>query len=244
MTLAILSDIHANLEALQACIERLSPVADRYLCLGDVVGYGPNPNECCEVIQNLHCVAVVGNHDQAAIGQINPSWFNPLAAAAVRWTQEHLSESSKRWLLGLSEVVMEDAFEAAHGALDYPATGYITDAWSSTPTFDLMKRDLCFVGHTHVAAVYAQAKGHQMVGVQQISSGGSVELKDGFRYILNPGAVGQPRDGIPKASCAAYNTEARVVTIMRVDYPVQITQRKMRDAGLPELLWRRLAVGR
>ncbi|MGQ9524648.1 MAG: metallophosphoesterase family protein [Armatimonadota bacterium] len=244
MRIAVLSDIHGNIEALESCLHALSRQADSYLCLGDVVGYGPDPNACCETLRRLECRTVLGNHDKAAVGRADLAWFNPWAAAAIIWTQTALSPENTRWLGELPEVIEEAEFTAVHGSLANHTEEYITDEWSCRPTFDLMTGDLCFVGHTHVPCVFMRRRGQLNVYGRQLSAGGTIHLENTMRYVVNPGAVGQPRDGVRMASCALFDTETRTVEILRVEYPLHITQEKMRREGLPDMLWRRLEVGR
>jgi len=244
MRIAVLSDIHGNLEALNACLEAVSSAADAYLCLGDVVGYGPDPNACCEILRSLQCRTVLGNHDKAAVGRADLTWFNPWAAAAVLWTEEVLSSDNSRWLAELPEVIEEAGYVAVHGSLVNHTEEYITDEWSCRPTFDLMTADICFVGHTHMPYVFMQGRGRMSVYGRQMSAGGTIHLESTMRYVVNPGAVGQPRDGVWKASYALFDTDSRTVDILRVEYPLHITQEKMRKEGLPDLLWRRLEFGR
>ena len=244
MRIGLLSDIHGNLEALQACLDKLAGLVDDYLCLGDIVGYGPDPNACCEVIRSLQCRAVLGNHDEAALGRIDLSWFNPWAARAAEWTQEVLSFPNRQWLSSLPDIFESAEFVAVHGSLLEYTTEYITDPWSCRPTMDLMRTNLCFVGHTHIAEVYMQKVGHQLAGQMRLQKGTVLHIEDGYKYVFNPGSVGQPRDGIWLASCAVWDTDARTLTLHRVEYDLEATQEKMRQVGLPEMLWRRLALGR
>ncbi|MDO8585729.1 MAG: metallophosphoesterase family protein [Armatimonadota bacterium] len=245
MRCGIISDIHGNLEALEAAIDRLGQV-DAYICPGDIVGYGANPNECCDLVRRLAQVAVIGNHDAAVLGVLDISWFNLNARAAVAWTSDILSEENRSYLTRLQPTWSSEERIVVHGSLDGPLEfPYIDSPWAAMPSFDAMSEELtvCFIGHTHLAECYTQRRG--VLGVDGISmtSGGKIELREGFRYVINCGSVGQPRDGNPAAACGVFDTDARTVEIVRVDYDIPATQRKIKDAGLPEALADRLSLG-
>lgn len=243
MRYGIISDIHGNLEALRACLRELGGV-DAMLCLGDIVGYGPNPNECVEAIRalpNLHCV--VGNHDLAAIGKYETDWFNFYAREAIMWTQEELGDANAHFLASLPAKVTLPGVILAHGSLPDPME-YLMSETEARGTFEAMSERLCLVGHTHVAECYWQETHSGAIGHESLVEGGTVELMLGRRYIVNPGGVGQPRDGNPHASCGLYDVEADTVEVRRVAYPLGMTQRKMKQAGLPAMLASRLAAGR
>ena len=243
MRWGIFGDIHGNLEALEAVLEAMGEV-DRYLVLGDVVGYGPNPNECCEVIKGLRNALVIrGNHDMAVVGMLDTSWFNPYAKAAIEWTAKDLKVENYDWLRSLPERVEVEEFEAVHGA-PYDPLEYILSTWEAREAFRVMRKDLCFVGHSHVAEFYVQRKGEELCHHYPLTSGGEISLEEGRRYIVNPGGVGQPRDGDPRAAFAIFDTEERKVKVVRVPYDFKVTQLKMQREGLPEVLWLRLALGR
>jgi len=244
MTYGVVSDIHANLDALDAVLERLQGV-DRYLCPGDIVGYGPDPAECLARVRSLDCVSVLGNHDAAVCGMMDTGWFNPDARAAVFWTRDALSEPDVRSLSLLPITHKADEFAMVHGSLagpeDFP---YILSPGEARPCFEEMGESaLCIVGHSHVSEVYVQHPG--VFGVDQIEMpmGGKLDLRPGLRYIVNCGSVGQPRDGNPDASCAILDTEAMTIEIARVPYDIPAVQNKMRRAGLPRFLINRLEFG-
>jgi len=243
MRYGIISDIHGNLEALRATLRELTEV-DVILCLGDIVGYGPNPNECVEAIRSLprlHCV--VGNHDLAAIGKYETDWFNFYAREAIMWTQEELSEANRLFLASLPAKATVPGVILVHGSLPDPME-YLLSETEARGTFEAMTDRLCLVGHTHVAEYYWRDNHTGKIGHQALPKGGRMELELGRRYIVNSGGVGQPRDGNPQAAFALYEVDQEYVQLRRVAYPVATTQRKMREAGLPPMLASRLAAGR
>ena len=243
MRFGIISDIHANLEALEAVLAELQGV-EAYACLGDIVGYGPNPNECVEriaALPNLSCV--VGNHDLAALQEYDIDWFNAYARDAIIWTQQQLSAESKRFLRRLRPRLQVEELTLVHGSLPDPME-YITSPWEARFTFEEMETPICLVGHTHVAEYYRL--GEDRLQPEQVSlfGGGEIAVEEGARYIVNVGGVGQPRDGNPRAGYGIYDREASLITVRRVEYSIEATQEKMEKAGLPQLLIQRLAVGR
>jgi predicted phosphodiesterase len=249
MRYGIISDIHGNLEALEVALATLDG-CDRWICLGDIVGYGPNPNECCERVDGLDGLCVVGNHDLAALGHYDLSWFNEWAAAAIHWTQETLSDANKAFLQSLPLVqVVEDLqatlkhFVIVHGSLREPAEEYITSTWDALGTFARMDVPLCLIGHTHVAEYYAKDDSASTCERVSRVQGGVIQMESDRQYIVNCGSVGQPRDRNPQASCGLLDTQACSIEVYRVDYPIAITQQKMQSEGLPDFLWQRLAMG-
>jgi len=240
MRLAVLSDIHANLAALDAVCDELGEV-DELWVLGDIVGYGPQPNEVIRRLQELGARAVTGNHDGAAIGTVDASWFNPDAQAAIRWTATVLDENSQAYLAALPEVRTDGQLTAVHGSPREPIWEYITDAGVAAENLDAFETPHCLYGHTHLPVVY-QADGDRMQ-VVRASASAPITL-NGHRSLINPGSVGQPRDGDPDASYLVLDTEAGAATFHRVRYDIGLTQRLMREVGLPRWLVERLAIGR
>jgi diadenosine tetraphosphatase ApaH/serine/threonine PP2A family protein phosphatase len=241
MRCAILSDIHANLEALSAVLERI-PAEDALLCLGDTVGYGPNPNECVALIRERATAAVLGNHDVGAIDNHGLAYFNPAARRAIEWTQTMLSAENAAWLDSLSYEFRTPEYLLVHGApVEYFT--YILDMATARDAFAATDAPLIFVGHTHIADYYALVAGDSLQH-QFMQHGGRLELADGVRYLVNAGSVGQPRDLNPEASFCFFDPVARDVEWVRVPYPFGRTQEKIEAAGLPVALARRLAAGR
>lgn len=243
MRYAVLSDIHANLEALDAVLGDLGQV-DATLCLGDLVGYGPDPNACIERVRALPDLAcVAGNHDLAALGRYDVSWFNLHAREAVLWSGEQLNDDNRDFLDGLPLTQAVGPFTLVHGSLPEPMD-YLLSQWEARLTFEQMTTPVCLVGHTHIAEFYYQPDGTSIPEHRSLINGGKVKLEDGMRYIVNCGGIGQPRDGNPLAAYGLYDSRRRTITVRRVEYDIAAVQRKMRQADLPPLLIDRLTYGR
>jgi diadenosine tetraphosphatase ApaH/serine/threonine PP2A family protein phosphatase len=238
---AVLSDIHANLEALRAVLADCAGRADVLLCLGDVVGYGADPEACIELVAERCQAVVAGNHDYAVTGRLDLDWFNPYARAAAEWTAARLSEAARAWL-GALPLVREFADATlVHASPAMPEEwDYLISAEDGYAVFGAFATRLCFVGHSHLPAVWAVGSG----GRRWWPRVEEVALQPGARYVVNVGAVGQPRDRDPRAAYVLWDQDERRVTVRRVSYDVAGAQRKIRAAGLPELLADRLARGR
>jgi predicted phosphodiesterase len=245
MRVLVLSDIHANLAALEAVLENAGK--DRYdtvWCLGDTIGYGPEPDACVNRIQLLGAKTVVGNHDWAVLGHMDLDDFNPEARQAIEWTREHLSDENLIWLSRLpSEPIVEGEFTLTHGSPRDPVWEYILYPSTARPNFDHFTTPFCLVGHTHVPALFVWQEGDWLVRLLAPGAGRRIALRDGWRIILNPGSVGQPRDSDPRAAYAILDTDEATWEVRRVAYPIEVTQAHMRAAGLPERLINRLAFG-
>jgi diadenosine tetraphosphatase ApaH/serine/threonine PP2A family protein phosphatase len=244
MRIVIVADMHSNLEAFEAVLAHAAaggPV-DRLWCLGDVVGYAADPAACVALLRRYPHATVVGNHDLAAIGGLGTDDFNPVAARAATWTGEHLSPEEHRYLSSLPFVVVEDDFTLVHGSLRWPEWEYLLSVEAAEEHFRLQETPYGLVGHSHVPFVAVQREGSPSA-MTPLQDGDVVELA-ATRLIVNPGGVGQPRDGDPRASYAVYDTGARTLTLHRVEYDLETAQRKIRKAGLPPYLAERLAHGR
>lgn len=244
MRYAVLSDVHGNLEALEAVladVRRRRP--DAHLCLGDIVGYGPDPNECVARIRALGGPVIAGNHDLAAAGMLDPDAFSPLARAAIEWTRGVLTEETRAWLAALPDRLGDPAFLAVHGSPRDPIEEYIIDLPTSLAIFSEHAFSLCLVGHSHIPGAFILAA-DGTVSARALPVGKSLRLTRASRYIVNVGSVGQPRDGDPRASYLVLDTTARTVALQRLEYPVAVTQEKMAARGLPVPLAQRLALGR
>jgi diadenosine tetraphosphatase ApaH/serine/threonine PP2A family protein phosphatase len=238
---AIVSDIHSNLEALEAVLGRCAP-DDEVLCLGDIVGYGPNPNECLDLIRARASTCILGNHDVAAIDDHGLAYFNPMAREALKWTQSVLRADHLKWLDGLAYEVRMPGYLLVHGApVDY--FEYILDTETAAKAFAATDAPLVFIGHSHVAESYALGSDGQIVQRRR-PRGGTLELEPGTRYLINVGSVGQPRDRNPEASFATYDPSARTVVWERVEYAIARVQAKIGEAQLPPALAERLSAGR
>ncbi|HEY0615756.1 MAG TPA: metallophosphoesterase family protein [Candidatus Elarobacter sp.] len=241
MRYAVVSDVHSNIEALDAVFASLHE-DDALLCLGDIVGYGPNPNECVEKIRARATATVLGNHDVAAIDNFGLAYFNPAAREAMKWTQSVLSPENLRWLDGLGYEFRMPEFLLVHGApVNY--FEYILDKPAAARAFAATDAPLIFIGHTHIAEVYAQQP-DGTVEHAHLQQGGEIALHEGVRYLINVGSVGQPRDLNPRSSFGFFDSVARTVRIERVEYPIAAVQEKIASARLPDALARRLVVGR
>ena len=240
---AVVADIHANLAAFEAVIAAWGEV-DQVWCLGDLVGYGPDPNECVARLRELPHVSLPGNHDWAALGRLDTSDFNPVARAAAEWTAAVLSTDTRAYLDGLPETIVEGAFTLAHGSPREPIWEYVLDASTARANFDMFATDYCLIGHSHVPLMFALREGER-VEARLLTPEGPFDL-NGARRIVNPGSVGQPRDGDPRASFAILELGEGKPTfeLRRVEYAIGETQQRMRQVGLPEPLVQRLEVGR
>ena len=247
MRYLVLTDIHANLEALEACLaDARDRHCDQTLVLGDLVGYGADPNAVIDRVIALKPVAIVrGNHDKVACGVEQAEGFNAVAKSAARWTLDVLTPENRDWLAALPEgpTEVDDLVEICHGS-PFDEDAYIFDELDAVRALKVSGRPLCLFGHTHYPVTFELSS-------ETIESIGSspdpethVHLRDGCRYLINPGSVGQPRDGDPRAAYAIADTNERRVELYRAKYPVDAAQAKILEAGLPEVLAQRLAVGR
>jgi predicted phosphodiesterase len=241
MRYAIISDIHGNIESLERAFSLMNP-EDEVLCLGDIVGYGPNPNECIALLRTRLKHAVLGNHDLAALENFGVEYFNDAARAAIAWTQTVLSDESREWLNGLSYEIRYPDFLMVHGApVNY--FEYILDKRTASKAFALTDAPLVFIGHTHIAE-YWVAEPDGSVGHRHMQHGGELKLEEGRRYIVDVGSIGQPRDLNPEASFVFYEPQSRRVEWVRYPYPIREVQEKIHEAHLPEYLAMRLESGR
>jgi len=242
MRFAVLSDIHANLPALEAVAADLPPV-DQVWVLGDTVGYGPQPNEVIATLQAMGARSVLGNHDGAAIGTVDPVQFNPDAKAAIEWTAGVLDPNARSYLASVPEVRSDGELTAVHGSPRDPIWEYITGPAVAEANLDAFETRLCLFGHTHLPVVF-QAVDGEVDGT--IGLPGTSAQLGSERALLNPGSVGQPRDGLRDAAYAVLDLGPGVSTFefRRVRYDIDRTQRLMRDAGLPVRLVERLSYGR
>ncbi|MGQ0571320.1 MAG: metallophosphoesterase family protein [Armatimonadota bacterium] len=239
----MISDIHANLEALDAVLAHLDRAhPEQLVCLGDFVGYGPDPNACIERLRPRLHAAVLGNHDQAALGLRPIDDFNLFAQEAIVWTQQTLDPPSRAFLSDLVPRVEFESVLLAHGSPRQPVDEYILDTRIARASFVADSFRIALVGHTHQPAVFVQSS--QRVNTQGLLPEVPLALRPTHRYIINVGSVGQPRDGDARAACLILDADAQTVTLFRVPYPVEHTQRKMEAAGLPIPLIERLALGR
>jgi predicted phosphodiesterase len=241
MLVAVVSDIHSNLHALEAVLATIEDEApDELWCLGDLVGYGPRPNECCAAIAERADVCLAGNHDLAVRGTIDLEEFGGEAAVAARWTRDVLAPEAQTFLDRLEPAGSAHGVALYHGSARDPVWEYVLTDEGALATLELTGAPLILVGHSHVALRIVQSGDDLAGGLAPADS--ELEL-EGVRALLNPGSVGQPRDGDPRAAYLLLDLEARRATYRRVEYDVKQTQREMREAGLPEMLAGRLELG-
>lgn len=240
MRLAVLSDIHSNLAALEA-VRGDMPAVDEVWVLGDVVGYGPQPNEVISALQEMGARTVLGNHDGAAIGIVDTNDFNPDAAEAIAWTAGAIDANTRAYLASLPEMRCEGELTAVHGSPRDPIWEYIVSPRVAAANLDSFKSRHCLFGHTHLPVIFRADDGR--IEIVTATDDSPVAI-DSQRSLINPGSVGQPRDGNPHAAYLVLDTESRRVEFRRVAYDIDLTQRLMRAAGLPPRLAERLAYGR
>jgi predicted phosphodiesterase len=241
MRYGIIGDIHSNLEALQAVLQALSlEHVDEYLCVGDIVGYGADPQECIDRVKERVSITVAGNHDQAAVELFPALYFNSYAQKAISWTKKNISGSGKDYLRSLRLIYQNKDLTLAHGSLSSPEDfKYITEPGVLGSTFDLLEGNICFIGHTHTAGIFIQdGAGHNRPckALRQ-------NIEKGNKYVVNVGSTGQPRDCDPRASYCIYDTAGKEVGLERVGYDVHLARKKIIERGLPHLLGDRLLLG-
>jgi diadenosine tetraphosphatase ApaH/serine/threonine PP2A family protein phosphatase len=243
----ILTDIHANLEALDTCLaDARMRGYEQVIILGDVVGYGADPNAVIDRVRELKPAAMVrGNHDKVALGIDQADGFNAAARLAAQWTMDALTPEHRAWLAALPQGphVVDDLIEICHGA-PFDEDSYIFDELDAMRAIAVATRPVCLYGHTHQTIAFELIDGDFRVVWPTLEGQSELSLKAGGKYLLNPGSVGQPRDGDPRAAYAIADTVARLVTFVRLPYDVVTTQDKVLKAGLPEPLARRLSSGR
>ena len=240
MRYGIFSDVHGNLEALEEVLEKYKEEnIDKYLCVGDLVGYGANPKECIQKIKGLKAEIVAGNHDWAAVGLTDTTYFRPVAKQAIIWTATQLDEKEKKFLKSLKLVYKNKDLIAAHGTLNDPEKfQYLLDSDLAQMTFDLMKKNICFVGHSHVLGAFI-TDGKKT----SYSSKSKIKIEKNKKYIINVGSVGQPRDRNSRAAFCIFDTEKNEINLKRTNYNIEEAQKKIAKAGLPQFLAARLASG-
>jgi diadenosine tetraphosphatase ApaH/serine/threonine PP2A family protein phosphatase len=240
---AVISDVHANLYALEAVLGEIDREPPEQLwCLGDTVGYGPHPNECRALVQERCDLVLIGNHDLVALGsaEVDVEDFNPDAAAASRWTSGELTDESRRFLESLEPSAEVEGVQLFHGSPRDPVWEYVLDELVALQSLALTSAPLVLVGHTHVSTAVVLSD----AGLEGGHVPGELDARvDEGRWLLNPGSVGQPRDGNPDAAFLELDLEARSVRFRRVAYPVSRTQDEIRKRGLPDSLAERLAHG-
>lgn len=242
MKVLIVSDVHANLVALDAVLADAGSI-DGLWNLGDTIGYGPRPRECLNLMMDLQAnPALVGNHDLACLGLLDLSEFNPVARAAAEWTALQLFTEQSAYLSSLQPMLLAHGFTLAHGSPRGPVWEYVTSAGVATQNFAHFETNVCLIGHTHVAMYAELRQGQTGADVRRLRDGETLDLSSA-RFIVNPGSVGQPRDRDPRAAYAILDVEQGTLRVHRVEYDISATQQQMAQAGLPEILSHRLAYG-
>jgi predicted phosphodiesterase len=240
MKYAIIADIHANLEAFQVVLQDIEKQKCTHVaCLGDVVGYNANPKECLDTVRAMNIPCVKGNHDEFCSSEQPMEGFSPNAAEAGNWTRARLLEDDRRWLRELKFLRLVSNFTIVHATLDAPQRwGYVFDKLAAAASFTYQNTPVCFFGHTHVPVAFIR---------DSVVRGGTYskfKVEPGRKYFVNVGAVGQPRDGNPKAAYVIYDMDEGSIELRRLDYDIPSAQKKILEAGLPPRLAERLAMGK
>jgi len=244
MIYGIFSDIHSNLHALEAVLKYFKKAGvERYIFCGDIVGYGPKPNECIDLLldlKNLQCVK--GNHDAAVLGETALNTFTGYAVCTIEHTGRILTAKSKHFLSNCTKTLIKANFTAVHGSPKNPLNEYLTTGEQFLENLKFFDTQICFTGHTHLPLAFVQ-KGVQFPTYKMLKNGESIYIEKKARYILNPGSVGQPRDGNMRAGCALYDSAKNTFEIARVEYPFWLTQEEMKKIKFPAFLIERLEKG-
>ncbi|MDH7515273.1 MAG: metallophosphoesterase family protein [Bacteroidota bacterium] len=232
MLIAIISDIHGNLEALMRVFEDMDALGiDRIVCLGDIIGYGADPSACLSLIRRRVPLVLMGNHEEATFNPATREWFSAIARHAIEWTIRHLSEEERAWIRQLPYTTSFEGSRFVHAAPKHPERwDYVMGRFEALTQAEAFSERLCFIGHSHIAGLFPLEPNVRKYNTEN-------------RFLINPGSVGQPRDGDPRASYGILDTVAGTYENRRVSYPIHITARKIRSAGLPPFLADRLSMG-
>lgn len=240
MRYGIFSDIHGNLEAFQEVIKAYEKEnIDKYLCVGDIVGYGANPKECIKETLKLQADIVAGNHDWAAVGLTDTTYFRPVAKQAILWTINQLDDKEKDLLKSLKLIYENQDLILVHGTLNNPDEfNYLLDINLARENFNLMNKNICFIGHSHSVGIFVKEEDKISFLVESV-----INIDEDKKYIINVGSVGQPRDRVNRAAYCIFDTKTKEVYIKRINYNIEKAQIKIANAGLPPFLAARLAAG-
>ena len=241
MRYVIFGDIHGNLEALEAVMEKMAnEKPDQYICIGDLVGYGANPNECMDKVLALNPVLVAGNHDYAAAGMLNVDFFNTYAYKAIEWTKQQLTAEHKEVLQKMKLLQKINNVTVVHATPYNPEMfEYMENNYDAQLAFTYLPTSICFVGHSHIPISFTVSRGTISFSIEPYTV-----VKNNNKVIINIGSVGQPRDENPEAAYAVYDVDESMVWIKRVEYDIQKASGKIIKAGLPEILAERIKYGR
>ncbi|MGE4157678.1 MAG: metallophosphoesterase [Planctomycetota bacterium] len=242
MKIAILGDIHSNLEALTSVVHHAKGQgASEYFSVGDVVGYGPDPQPCIQLLRDLQAKVIAGNHDWAVLGKIDINSFNPFARSSILWTMDHLSDSDLEFLSALPLTIETSEFNIVHGTLHSPESFYYMQSiFDAECTFQIMTRPVCFCGHSHVPINFHMHENDIFYDQHSVTQ---IDSKPHSKHIINVGSVGQPRNGNPSSMYALYDTNESKVFFHMVEYDLDLTVHKILASGLPEYNAERLRVG-
>ena len=241
MRLLVISDIHANLAAFKAVLKDAADEWEQIWCLGDVIGYGPDPDECTQLLRQYDHISLSGNHDWAVLGKLDITAFNMEARSAIEWTRRAISQETRDYLLELPPTLLQPPFTLAHASPRQPVWEYILDKGTAAVNFAHFNTTYCLVGHTHSPVIFEEVD--QIRTAVYLPEYGRPRALQGNRLIINPGSVGQPRDSDPRAAYGLLDTEAMTWEHRRVAYPVEVTQERMRKHALPYRLISRLEYG-
>ncbi|EKD26681.1 MAG: Metallophosphoesterase [uncultured bacterium] len=242
MRYALISDVHSNLEALEAVLSDISKRhVDKIICLGDIVGYGASPRECINLVKKNCNAILLGNHDYAVGGGVSLEYFNDNARKAVEWTRKFIDEEDVNFLSSLPSILKEERTCFAHGTLHSPLEwGYILDEYQALLSFsEMYENNVCFIGHSHIPIAFQMDLHVEWMGFYH-----HLDILNDVKYIINVGSVGQPRDGISDSAYAIYDAEKFSVDLIRVNYDIKTAQKKIINAGLPKFLSERIGYGR
>jgi len=242
----IISDLHANLEALDAVLRDCAGLYEQAICCGDLVGYGADPNAVTDWVRENCPIVVRGNHDRASTGQDDLEWFNPVARQAAIWTLAKLSPANAHYIESLPRGPLSvDSFQVVHGS-PFDEDEYVVGAGEAGQAFGYLGARIAFFGHTHIQGgfIWNQSRVETIMRMPPGRHSDSLQIDSECAYLINPGSVGQPRDGDPRAAYAVFDSQATRVDYYRVEYDVALAQKKIYDAGLPPILADRLAMGR
>jgi predicted phosphodiesterase len=241
MRVLVISDIHANLTAFEAVLTDAQNEWDIIWCLGDLIGYGPNPDECVALLREHEHISLSGNHDWAVLGKLDIKSFNREARTAIEWTRENIVAETRDYLQKLPPSLVQGEFTLAHASPRQPVWEYILDPYTASINFEFFNTPYCLVGHTHVPVWFEEEDIHTIM--PHIPNYAKPMQLNHTRLIINPGSVGQPRDSDPRAAYALLDTETKIWIYRRAYYPVHRTQEQMRQHNLPIRLIRRLEHG-
>ncbi|MBI4656821.1 MAG: metallophosphoesterase family protein [Elusimicrobia bacterium] len=244
MKFGVFSDVHSNLEALNAVLDFFKKnEITNYICCGDVVGYGPQPLECVRKVADLkNLTIVIGNHDAAVVGKMEMKWFNSQALEAIDFSRKNLSGELFRYLADLPEIIENQEFTIVHGSPKNHLKEYLLSESQFLENTGFWKISPCFIGHSHIP-VYFKQNGIEIPESDFLKPLAKITANPAGKYMFNSGSVGQPRDGNPYASCAIYDSDKKAFEIFRIKYDVARTQKLMKEKKLPQVLIDRLSFG-